>query len=104
MSAAKSGWPFGRVLFEARRRLGMSAQSLADMTGISRSVIANLENGRKSDIEVGELVLFATALGVVPAALDPRVDPAAALRIAEAQQALRDAENALTAAILGGAS
>lgn len=49
----------------------MSAEELATRAGngLSRSVIANLENGRKRDISVSQLLALATALGVSPASL-----------------------------------
>ncbi len=52
----------------------MSAAKLADRTeeigyGISRSVVADLETGRKKSIDVPELLVLAAALGVSPAQL-----------------------------------
>ncbi|WP_256386260.1 helix-turn-helix domain-containing protein [Protofrankia sp. BMG5.30] len=57
-----------------RRRRGMSAQELADATAalgypIARSVIANLESGRRSSVLVAELVILAKAIGVPPIVL-----------------------------------
>lgn len=57
-----------------RQRRGMSAQELADATAalgypIARSVIANLESGRRSSVLVAELVILAKALGVPPIVL-----------------------------------
>lgn len=53
----------------------MSAQQLADEcarlghTGIQRTVISNLENGRRRDVSVADVLVLAEALGVAPAAL-----------------------------------
>lgn len=67
-----------------RRQRGMSAQQLADAcTGLglpmARSVLANLENGRRAALGVDELIVLARALGVSPLALlFPAERPAAA--------------------------
>lgn len=64
----------------------MSAQQLADATGtlqhpIARSVIANLESGRRDAVSVAELLVLARALDVAPLLLvfpvghDPVVEP-----------------------------
>jgi transcriptional regulator with XRE-family HTH domain len=68
-----------RVAGEVRRLRGkehsaLSAAKLADRTveigyGISRSVVADLETGRKKTIDVPELLVLAAALGVSPAQL-----------------------------------
>ncbi|KJQ54669.1 helix-turn-helix protein [Microbacterium sp. SA39] len=47
----------------------MSAQVLADAAGLTRSVIANIENGRRSDLSVTELFAISDALDVPPSAL-----------------------------------
>lgn len=54
-----------------RKMEGISAAELADKAGegLTRSVIANLENGRKDDVTVRQLIALATALNVPPAAL-----------------------------------
>jgi transcriptional regulator with XRE-family HTH domain len=54
-----------------RTRLGMSAQQLADEckklgVPIQRSVIANFENGRRTNVAVSDLLVFAAALKVSP--------------------------------------
>lgn len=54
-----------------RRRRGMSAQDLADCCAklgleISRSTLADLENGRRAALTVAELFVFSAALGVPP--------------------------------------
>jgi transcriptional regulator with XRE-family HTH domain len=54
-----------------REERGMSAQQLADKTAalgahIPRSVLANLENGRRPTVSVAEVVVLAAALNVSP--------------------------------------
>lgn len=61
-----------RAVRDARGR--HSAQWLADRTAelghpISRAAITNLENGRKTGVDVAELLVLAAALKVPPAAL-----------------------------------
>lgn len=54
-----------------RKAEGLSAAELSEKAGegLSRSVIANLENGRKDDVTVKQLVALANALRVPPATL-----------------------------------
>lgn len=57
-----------------RKLRGLSAQGLADACAalghaIPRTSIANLENGRRSGVEIAELLVFAKALDVPPIAL-----------------------------------
>jgi transcriptional regulator with XRE-family HTH domain len=54
-----------------RKERGMSTQQLADRTAelgmpIRRSVLANLENGRRESVSVTELLLLAAALDAAP--------------------------------------
>ena len=70
----------GRNVALYRRALKMSAEDLAETVGMTRSVVANLENGRKDDVTVKQLVALASALGVPPVALavdinDPAGEP-----------------------------
>lgn len=58
---------------EIRKRRGWSAHDLADKcleldpdTALNRSVIANLESGRRGSVSVDEVVLLALALDVAP--------------------------------------
>lgn len=67
----------GRRLNAVRTALGMSAAQLADLIPgdvVSKTVITNVESGRKRDLTVTELVLIAHALDVSPLILivDPR--------------------------------
>lgn len=59
----------GRRIAAFRRREGLSANELAQDAGMSRSVIANIENGRRDDITVSELLALSRALRVPPAAI-----------------------------------
>jgi transcriptional regulator with XRE-family HTH domain len=67
----------GRVADAVRRyrkERGLSAQGLTDACAalgyeIPRTAIANLENGRRSGVEIAELLVFAKALDVPPIAL-----------------------------------
>ncbi|WP_309317355.1 helix-turn-helix transcriptional regulator [Streptomyces salinarius] len=58
-----------------RRARGMSAQALADrcaelgITSLPRSVIANLENGRRGNVTFAEVLVLAAALDVPPVVL-----------------------------------
>jgi len=67
----------GRNVALYRRALKMSAEELAEAVGMTRSVIANLENGRKDDVTVKQLFALSNALGVPPVTLAIDVnDPA----------------------------
>lgn len=67
-------------LVTARRHKKISAQKLADeMTAagypVKRSVIANLETGRREEISVGYLAIAAQVLGIDAAAILRRSAP-----------------------------
>ncbi|WP_188726429.1 helix-turn-helix domain-containing protein [Pseudoclavibacter endophyticus] len=71
----------GANIARYRKLAGISAQALADAAknGLSRSQIADLENGRKKDLSVLQLLAVARVLGVPPVALladlfDPGAD------------------------------
>jgi len=83
----------GSRIRELRQQQGISAQRLSDAVGglMTRAVIANLENGRKQDLLVNELVAIADALGVVPEQLDERLRGSGSQWQAGYQQAIRDA-------------
>lgn len=59
----------GQRIAKYRRLEGWSAQRLADATGLTRSVIANIENGRRPDITIRELTDVSAALGIPPVAI-----------------------------------
>jgi transcriptional regulator with XRE-family HTH domain len=74
---AQDDWAAGLVTLIAgeirryRGLRGMSAQDLADRCGelgfkVHRSVLANLENGRRESVSVMELLVIAAALQVAP--------------------------------------
>ncbi|MFH0243617.1 hypothetical protein ACGRHY_14585 [Streptomyces sp. HK10] len=65
------------IAHEVRRHrmtLGLSAQQLSDRCAelgmpIQRSVLANLESGRRATVTVAEVLVLAAALGIAPAQL-----------------------------------
>ncbi|MEW2066613.1 helix-turn-helix transcriptional regulator [Streptomyces sp. NPDC007346] len=64
----------GREVRRHRRERGMSAQQLSDACAelggdLPRTVISNIENGRRSNLSVADTTLLAAALGVPPVAL-----------------------------------
>jgi transcriptional regulator with XRE-family HTH domain len=85
----RSSRDFGKRLTKYRKLAGMTAQQLSDALGgeLSRSVIANIESGRKSDVTVDQLLALAWALGVPPAILAlPVEDPYAEVLIVEGER------------------
>lgn len=58
----------GRRIAEARKRMGLSAQLLAEKLGWSRETLVNFEVGRRA-ITVERLSAIAGALGLHPAEL-----------------------------------
>lgn len=70
----------GRQVARYRKAAKLSGEELAEKAGVglTRSVIANLENGRKDDVTVTQLMALANALHVPPALLVADVfDPGA---------------------------
>src|SRR5271166_3235178 len=74
-----AGWParMARLVagevrrYRERQQPRMSARQLSDRTGelgmlIPRSVLANLESGRRENVSVAEIVVLAAALNVSP--------------------------------------
>lgn len=61
----------GKLLAKARRQSGLSAAELAERTGglVTRTMVTNVESGRKRDLTVIELMQVASALGISPLAL-----------------------------------
>jgi transcriptional regulator with XRE-family HTH domain len=59
----------GQRIARYRKIEGWSAQRLADESGLTRSVVTNIENGRRSDLTVSELLAVADALGLPPTAI-----------------------------------
>lgn len=61
----------GQRVAQYRRRNGWSAQRLADNTDglVSRSTIANLESGRRTDLGLRQFLAICLALRIPPAAL-----------------------------------
>jgi transcriptional regulator with XRE-family HTH domain len=65
----------GELIREARRSRGITQSDLGNAVGLTRTSIVNIERGRQK-ILLHSLFEFATALGVEPAALLPRVQDA----------------------------
>lgn len=71
---------FGRRLRELREKKGLPQQELAELSGLTRSSIANIEKG-KQRVLLHQLVQFAEALGTDVATLVPIIgQPSKALK------------------------
>ena len=90
---------FGERVRNFRIEAGLSQRELAESTGLTRSVIANWESGRRMGAQMYELVPLARVLNVHVAALAPELDTERAQRISEAKaavgRALRELDDAL---------
>jgi|GEM_PF-4578081 len=71
MTLNRSSREFGKRLAKYRKLAGLSAQQLSERVGgvLSRSVIANIESGRKSEVTVDQLLALAWVLDIPPAVL-----------------------------------
>ncbi|MGC7152982.1 helix-turn-helix domain-containing protein [Paenarthrobacter ureafaciens] len=88
MTLNRSSKNIGKRLARYRKLAGMTAQQLSDALGgeLSRSVIANIESGRKSDLTVDQLFALAWVLGVPPVVLAlPVEDPYAEVLLVEGE-------------------
>ena len=54
----------GRRLRSFRKRAGLSQNQLAQLSGVTRTSIIFLENGRRQDITTQTAILLADALGI----------------------------------------
>lgn len=61
-------YPLGRRVAAYRKAAKLSGEELAEQAGmgLTRSMIANLENGRKADLSVRQMLAVAFVLGVSP--------------------------------------
>lgn len=59
----------GERIRRFRQMNKLSAQKLADQTGLTRSIVANIESGRRSDLMFSELIALSDALRVPVAAI-----------------------------------
>lgn len=71
---ARVGTSIAREIRRHRLSAGMSAQQLSDAcaalgANIPRTVISNIENGRRTNVSVAEVLVIARALGQPPGAL-----------------------------------
>lgn len=78
-AAAAGDWPpelaaLGGRISEARKRLGLTQDDLADRAGLSRPTISKIERGVQ-DVGIVSLHKIARVLEVEPAALLHPVDP-----------------------------
>ncbi|MFD4320146.1 helix-turn-helix domain-containing protein [Streptomyces sp. NPDC058548] len=72
--AARLGTGIAQEVRRHRRAAGMSAQQLSDAcaalgANVPRTVISNIENGRRTNVSVAEVLVIARALGQPPGAL-----------------------------------
>ena len=58
------------IRFQRVKKLRLTQEQLAEIVGISRPSVANIENGRQQ-LTVAQLVRFADALNVAPSELLP---------------------------------
>lgn len=65
---------FGRLVRDARRRAGLSQQTVADRVGLSRTSVTNIERGRQQ-VALHMFVRLAAAVGKQPADLLPGDPP-----------------------------
>lgn len=66
----------GKRVANYRRLSGLTARELAERAGLglTRGIITNIENGRKTDITVDQLLAISTVLGVPPVMIALPVD------------------------------
>ncbi|MDE0545438.1 helix-turn-helix domain-containing protein [Microbacterium sp. C7(2022)] len=64
----------GERIAKYRKRGGLSAEKLAERANLTRSVITNIETGRREDASWREIESIANALGVAPLALVLPID------------------------------
>jgi transcriptional regulator with XRE-family HTH domain len=78
----------GRRLRDVRARRGLSAQDVADLCAevgvpeLNRSVIANLENGRRASVSIEEVLVLAYVLRVPPVLMFTPIGTSDNLKIA----------------------
>lgn len=76
MASVRPSDGIGDRLSKYRRLAGITARELAEQAGLglTRAIITNIENGRKTDITVDQLIALSTVLGVPPVVLAVPVD------------------------------
>ena len=62
-AVVRSSEQLGLVVAEARKGRGYSQQQFADLAGVGRRFVSDLENG-KSTAEIGKVLQVLTALGI----------------------------------------
>lgn len=54
---------------EIRKKKGISQWKLAEMSGIARATISQLENGKEIDVRISTLIALSRALNCAPSKL-----------------------------------
>lgn len=80
---------FGELLASFRREAGLTQQEFAQKVGMSRSAIANIENG-KQGVVLTSIFAFADALSKTPTDLIPLVTLESKIRSVVVEDANRD--------------
>lgn len=63
VTAVKSAHDLGRVVVARRKARGYSQQEFADLAGVGRRFVSELESG-KATAEIGKVLQVLTALGI----------------------------------------
>lgn len=76
MSSVRPSNGIGKRVANYRRLSGLTARELAERAGLglTRGIITNIENGRKTDITVDQLLAISTVLDVPPVMIALPVD------------------------------
>jgi y4mF family transcriptional regulator len=53
----------GKIIYEARKKQGFNQQQFADLVGVGRRFLSELENGKQS-LEFGKVLVVAAAAGI----------------------------------------
>lgn len=61
-----SNHPMGDQIRTMRESLGMTQEQLAERSGLTQSVIADIENGRRNNLQLSTVQKLATALNCEP--------------------------------------
>jgi y4mF family transcriptional regulator len=53
----------GKIIYDARKKQGFTQQQFADLAGVGRRFLSELENGKQS-LEFGKVLVVAAAAGI----------------------------------------
>ena len=53
----------GKIIYDARKKQGFNQQQFADLAGVGRRFLSELENGKQS-LEFGKVLIVAAAAGI----------------------------------------